>query len=180
MWKCQFVLDKEGLWQGLLSFPAQSGELLKEELLDLKMYSTENTPHTPFTESAWQKYEKEIKDVSVQHSQWVLALHLKVLYRRVRLYLQRSTKTSFCVWQAGCEKRLWGRLTDTEIHRILEYCLTFLPQISQTRTANYKFNLYIIDFCEFLTDLCVCQHSCWIGHSFSSCVCTTRYWRPWG
>lgn len=40
-----------------------------------------HSSHT-LAESAWQKYEKEIKDIFMQHSQRELTSHLKVLYWR--------------------------------------------------------------------------------------------------
>lgn len=110
MWKCQNVLDKEGLWQDILSPPTQgvakSGVVGPQNVLYWK-----HSSHT-VTKSVWQQYEKEIKGIFMQHSQRELTSHLKVVYWRVlsvRLHLQRSTKAAFSEWQAGCEL-CWQRL----------------------------------------------------------------------
>lgn len=151
-----------------------------------------HSSHT-LAESAWQKYEKEIKGIFMQHSQQELTSQLKVLYWRglsVRLHLGCSTKTSFCVWQRGWQHfgmKKKKNMIETERDSLINHLKKNLKTSEKTLWPHQSESEIEMDFpcsvkCVLLhsyTNLCVCLHSCWRAHSSSFCVCTTRYWKPW-
>ncbi len=85
----------------------------------------------------------------MQHSQQELTSHLKVLYWRVlsvRLHLERSTKTSFCEWQAGCEVgwqhlgwRRWRGLAWNRNKQYHTYILVMLKVYCCTRILTLAY-----------------------------------------
>lgn len=172
MRKCQYVLDKDG---EAFSVPSQRGVAKRGGVGPQNILYWKHSSHA-LAESAQQKYEKEIKDVFMQHSRRELTSHLKVLCCRV-LHPERSTKTSLCMWQGWCEggsAEFWMKQKErTGVKTPINAAVRFLPHILCLTNPNGVLD----DTCTYL---CVCLHNCWRCHSFSFCVCTARYWRPWG
>lgn len=136
-----------------LSLHSQKGAAKRGVVGPQNVLYRKHSSHT-LAESAWQRYEKEIKDVFMQHSQRELTSHLKVLYWRVlsvRLRLERSTKTPFCEWQAGCEvgwqhlgwRRWRGLAWSSNKHRATLINSDFLTKFCKCGTSNHKTALQI-------------------------------------